>query len=323
MAISRQMASLLGFVCEAILFGAYCILFSISLIVLVQRRSTREVKSPLLFAHILLFLCCAGHFCVEFDYFYNLFQYQCLPDFIETKTRYSGAILISVIDFLSDGILIFRCWLVWNKSHWIVILPSLTALSGFACIIAVAHLSLAVGLQATPPTIIIPLGTAGYALFLATNIIVTTLIVGRIWYLSFHKFRAGGSLSRSTTNIIWKGMGIVVESGAMYLVTQLVFVVLYAINNGAYRLMAVIVVQICGIAPTLIVIRVGLGIASDSHGPTSGTAASIIFNHHPTTHRESMTAGDPNTSTTAAKPRRLSSEAEDEMVALRMQELAA
>lgn len=40
-------------------------------------------------------------------------------------------ILISLSDFLGDLILIYRCWVIWNKNLWVVFLPFLTAAGGF------------------------------------------------------------------------------------------------------------------------------------------------------------------------------------------------
>ena len=39
-------------------------------------------------------------------------------------------LLISIADFTGEFILIYRCWLLWSKNYWIVILPSLAAIGG-------------------------------------------------------------------------------------------------------------------------------------------------------------------------------------------------
>ena len=35
--------------------------------------------------------------------------------------------LVSVADFLGEIILIYRCWLMWSRNYWIILLPSLIA----------------------------------------------------------------------------------------------------------------------------------------------------------------------------------------------------
>ena len=139
----------------------------------------------------------------------------------------------------------------------------------------------------TPP-FLIPLGFATFSLPLGTNVIVTTLICARIWYLSPRKARDLRS-EHFPTGIGQTVIKIVVESGMLYLVVQLIFVVLMAIEHPAQAIIGVIAVQIYvripypwsrefvgdqlspkitqGIAPTLILIRVGLGISNMQNGP--------------------------------------------------------
>jgi len=58
-------------------------------------------------------------------------------------------------------------------------------------------------------------------------------------------------------------MIIVSESGALYLVTQLIFVVLFSMGHPAQAIMGVVSVQVYGIAPTIIILGVELGFTSD------------------------------------------------------------
>lgn len=48
----------------------------------------------------------------------------------ETYVLMSADFLVSVVDFIGQLILIYRCWLLWSKNYWIIILPFLTSLSG-------------------------------------------------------------------------------------------------------------------------------------------------------------------------------------------------
>ncbi|OJT08835.1 hypothetical protein TRAPUB_262 [Trametes pubescens] len=113
------------------------------------------------------------------------------------------------------------------------------------------------------PAALVPLGLAGYALPLATNVLTTTLIVARLWHTAHAADeRCRGRLA-GTARAAQHAVAIIVESGLLYLVAQLVLVVLFALEHPAQAVVAVMAVQIYGIAPTLIVIRVALGISSD------------------------------------------------------------
>lgn len=72
---------------------------------------------------------------------------------------------------------------------------------------------------------------------------VTGLIAGRIWMLSPHKvYDLRGVYFPEGTGR--QAIDIVIESGALYLVVQLVFVILFAMHHPAQGVVGVIAVQI-------------------------------------------------------------------------------
>ena len=82
-----------------------------------------------------------------------------------------------------------------------------------------------------------------FCLPLVTNVIVTTLIVGRIWYLSPRtacKMRSG-QFPKGTGRA---AIDIVIESGVLYLTVQLIFVILLLIRHPAQSVVGAIAVQI-------------------------------------------------------------------------------
>lgn len=72
--------------------------------------------------------------------------------------------------------------------------------------------------------------------------------------------------------LIYHTAGIVVESGIIYLLAQLVLVVLFSMENPAYKVVGYPIIQIYGIAPTLIFCRVGMGISSERNFDTTGAS---------------------------------------------------
>ena len=84
---------------------------------------------------------------------------------------------------------------------------------------------------------------AAYSLPLGTNVVVTSLIAARIWYLSPRKARNMGS-AQFPTRTGQAAIEIIVESGMLYLAVQLVFVILLAIGHPAVDIVNPIAVQI-------------------------------------------------------------------------------
>lgn len=101
-----------------------------------------------------------------------------------------------------------------------------------------------------PPSVV-PLGTASFALPLATNFIVTALIVGRIYYLgSYNRDLQSTSVITHTANHVSQVVVIVIESGVLYLVFQLILVVLFALKHPSQGIISAMAVQIYVSAPT-------------------------------------------------------------------------
>ena len=94
------------------------------------------------------------------------------------------------------------------------------------------------------PAGFIPLQIAGYVLPLCTNVMVTGLIIYAIWNTVQRPAREPNTILPATTHLLWSVTAIIVESGLLYLVFQLVFVVFTALNNPVQEIIAMMAVQI-------------------------------------------------------------------------------
>jgi len=277
MTTSKALVLVLGFGCEAFFYGCYTILFAVSIYLMFHNpRRGNGVNKPIFIISGFLYLSCSTHFALEFSHFYRVLVTTGVNGFAnETNALIGADLLISVTDFIGELILIYRCWVLWSRNYWVIILPSLLSTASIVCVSVVLHLLLRINPNSPiAPHSLVPLGLAAFALPLGTNVIVTSLIAGRIWYLTPRKARMGSAQFPSGTGRA--AIDIVVESGMLYLVVQLIFVILFAIGHPAQGVVGVIAVQIYGIAPTLILIRVGLGISNMQSGPIhSGPPSSM------------------------------------------------
>ncbi|KAG2066747.1 hypothetical protein BDR04DRAFT_1081473 [Suillus decipiens] len=264
MAVSINVTQAVGFICEALLYGVYCVLFITSIVILIKHY--RVSNRVIWVANCLLFTASAARFALMFNHFYITLENAPFSEFgNETPVLMGANLMISVVDVIGDLLLLYRCWLVWGKNFYVIILPLLTALAGFGCILPIPSLLLSINpTSPVPPIEIVPLTIAGYALPLCTNIMVTVLIAGRLWHIS--RIPIVDENGKPVILKIAAGdrpMMLIIESGALYMVTQLIFVVLVAIRNPAEAVLSLAGTQIYGIASTLIIIRVGLGISSE------------------------------------------------------------
>ena len=183
----------------------------------------------------------------------------------ETKKLIGGDILISTTDFIGHMVLINRCYNVWGQNMYIIVVPFLTAVAGAGELDAISTLITRLSEPVFPSvyiysmrcggpqssssltdssapmalTALVPTGIATYVLPLCTNAMLTALIAGRIWYQT-----CGFSEARSSSDSVQRAMIVILESGAVYLVTQLIFTVVYAIRHPAQGIVSVIAVQI-------------------------------------------------------------------------------
>ncbi|KAG1756139.1 hypothetical protein EDD22DRAFT_784500, partial [Suillus occidentalis] len=219
----------------------------------------------ILVANCLLFATSTAHFASVFNHFYTALEHSPFSEFKDETPELMGAnLLSSVVNLLGDLLLVYRWRLVRGKNYYMIILPLLTALGGFGCILPISSLVLSINpISPVPPAEIVPLTTAGYALPLCTNIMVTGLIAGRLWYLSripiLDEYGKPAMLKIAAGR---RPMMLIIESDALYMRHRgLIFVVLVAIQNSAEALLSYAGTQIYGIASALIIIRVGLGIS--------------------------------------------------------------
>jgi len=156
------------------------------------------------------------------------------------------SVVYSVNNFVADGLVIYRCYAVWNNNVWVTILPILM-------LIAVTVLgidgSFDVELSAYP----------FLALTLATNVLVTILTAGRIWWI----YRYSRTyLKKAERRRYASAMEILIESGMLYSATVLTYMIVISIPSVSILGEPIfqMLIQIMGIAPTLIIVRAGLGV---------------------------------------------------------------
>ncbi|TFY59874.1 hypothetical protein EVG20_g7626 [Dentipellis fragilis] len=218
------------------------------------------------------------------------------------------------IDFINtfaqitaDGLLIYRCWIIWNRTLRIVIPVTVLLLATTACNLSVVYYSSQIYTmrRAANPPASLPsewpqrvrmasvFSTTSYALALSTTVITTALIAGRIWWTS-RIFRR----SSATSGGIYKSaIAILIESGAIYSSGLIVALIVRQTTSKYWGIFSSSVSPLLGIAPTLIIVRVGLGhsfettdasVVDSTPIPNTGPVSSaIVFAAgHPHPHAE-------------------------------------
>lgn len=160
---------------------------------------------------------------------------------------------------VGDSIVVWRLYVVWGNDVRVAAFPMVmilgTAIAGFGSISQFL-------LPNTNFTESVNWGTAMYVMSLSTNVIVTAVTAGRIWYVTHRNRKLMGNMATTYTRLIL----LLIESGFVIAAAKVTEFVLFEVagsgigGNNAMYIPFDIMPQITGLMPTLIVLAVNSGI---------------------------------------------------------------
>ncbi|KAH7099605.1 hypothetical protein BKA62DRAFT_621194 [Auriculariales sp. MPI-PUGE-AT-0066] len=170
--------------------------------------------------------------------------------------------------WLQDGLLLYRVWVIFNGRVSAIVLPGIVFLTTAGersrfMFISSASLTLTHSsrdILLSQPTMTIwstlayPIFTSYWSISIGFNALCTTVIVIRLIML---RMKAVQLMADSYASI----SAIFIESAALYTITGIVFIVLYATNSSILNLFLPTLAQVQSIAPLLIILRVAQGTA--------------------------------------------------------------
>ncbi|KAF9456129.1 hypothetical protein BDZ94DRAFT_440193 [Collybia nuda] len=228
-------------VVQGIFYGVYLILFGLSIHIFRKRQLSRGHKSIFL-GTVLLFLCCT---------------FQCVigsfPGGASTVTGY-GVIdwfplvtnaLYVITNLVANTLFAYRCYVIWGRKKHILWLPSLLILAetGFGSYWCISVMPFGDsfdgidGFDTRTPLIFT----------LATNVALTGLSAGRIWWISRELRILGPKVARKYNTII----ALIVESGSIYCIVIAAYLISIPNNFGfgGFRVTTSEIVVISSIHP--------------------------------------------------------------------------
>ncbi|EJU01331.1 hypothetical protein DACRYDRAFT_22507 [Dacryopinax primogenitus] len=261
-------AYLVGSWCSAVLWGVYGVLFGLCLWLVFNHGQLHPVQ---LAALISLYVLATCHITLDFVRLIQGFVFtdSGLPRIyffsnVALKINVAKDFLYITSLIIGDSVIVWRCWIVWRKKWVVVAFPILMvvgeAIAGYVAIGKYLSPDL------TTDTSIKPWGTAMFSISLATNILVTSLTAGRIWWISrtTNKLMAGtGAGTRSLaaiTLIIESGLAITLAKIIEFATFQIAFA--GTVNMQAIYIMFELMPQLFGIVPTVIILSIQVGVTS-------------------------------------------------------------
>ncbi|CAE6512018.1 unnamed protein product [Rhizoctonia solani] len=269
-------AVLVGIWTETALWGVFFVLYLTCVHVLVRKRTPQTIQWIPLFTASLLFTLATFHLSLQLRkvyeglvlranepggpdaYFMNLGHWLN----VAADGVYATMILVG------DSVVIHRCFLIWGNRVRVIIIPVIlvlcTAASGYVAVWLFTKL---------PPHgtalegLLAKCATTTFLLSLVTNILTTGLISYRI-IATARKVSASVDIRP-----YMGGLTVIVESAAIYTTALVIYLIIYVSRTNAQYILFCALCPIIGIVPTLIIVRVGLGLTRtsqvDIEGPPS------------------------------------------------------
>jgi len=189
-------------------------------------------------------------------------------------------------DFISQSILIYRCWCVWHRNIYVVIIPSFLTFAFLVLWTAggTAPLSIDQG-----QIVGIGWGTLVLEISLAVSMTVNALVTGLIVFRIFQVFQEvkptsemkclGAISGRTLRSIIF----ILIESGMALFSIQLARLVVTVVPVSldaaveSFNLIVGIHEMLNGITPTIILVRVSMGLSFHDENSMVEAISSLQF----------------------------------------------
>jgi len=251
---------------EMLFYGILLVLVAFALNLLVRRRAA---GGPiLLIATCLMFLLATVQFIARilasqkaFDVLYLAVEGQFASNSALARNAAAQNLALNFVEdvllvtnnIVTDGMLIYRCFLIWERNYYAVAPPAIL-------LFVSSILSYLAAYEGDYPTAAGPTVDLrfGFALSVLTNIVLVGLTAGRILFTRRKAQIAG--MHRQVLERYNTATAMVLESGGILCAWVIAYVILRSISPPTvWRVFRGGMAQILNIVPTLIVVRVGLG----------------------------------------------------------------
>jgi len=254
----------------------YFVLFCITIYVLCFQRRHKPPNGVLLGAAIVIFICTSMDVLIECN---RLLIGLLFTPPMQTNEYFNDGgdwtfglqDTVRVLNMLTaDAVLIYRAWMVWEQRWPIVAMNILIWLSTLVTSIRILQLQITWMGQPEKMQYLVDMvawSLATQCLTLVQTVAATSIIVVRLW-----KVDRAAAQYRDTS--LLPVVRILVESGMLYTSLMLVNVIVTSLVNPGLFIVLQLMSPIIGITFSLIIVRAGLGLATEGQKAMRSTMAS-------------------------------------------------
>ncbi|KAJ2933413.1 hypothetical protein H1R20_g3657, partial [Candolleomyces eurysporus] len=155
---------------------------------------------------------------------------------------YAYTIILPLVTWTGDMLVMYRCWIVWQRNNWVLLIPFILLLASFA--------TSSIGIywfrhkESISRAIMKHLFRTIFPLNVAQNVITTGLIAYRIWKQHRRSQQVGVQMVSSSLTL-YTVLRIIIESAFIYTFEQVLMIILYFTTHPA-----IVIVQHASIPST-------------------------------------------------------------------------
>ncbi|KAG1722346.1 hypothetical protein EDB19DRAFT_464652 [Suillus lakei] len=268
--IPIDIASMISIAMESILYGFSVLMFMGTIWALTYKRSIHDINRPIAAVATLLFMLSTAHMVVDIIRiedglvtYRDTFPGGAAAFFadVSQETYVIKNVIYIFQTLLADGVVIFRCYVVW-QSIWVIILPSMlwcsSAVTGYYGIYRVAQATSNIGnifANDTAQWI-----TAFFASTLATNLMGSGLLAYRIWIIERNV-----SAVCTTKGPMMPILRVLVDAAVLYSVVLLATLICFVYSSNAQYILLDMLMPIISIAFYMVLVRVSINKHTSSY----------------------------------------------------------
>ncbi|KAG2106931.1 uncharacterized protein F5147DRAFT_636937 [Suillus discolor] len=254
-------ANIMSTVLEGILYGFSVLMFIGTIWTFTYKQRIRDINQPSTVVATLLFVLSTVHMIVGIIRledglvkYGNTFHDGPAGFFADVtqQTFVTKNTIITLQTLLGDGVVIYRCYVVW-RSVWIIILPCMmwcgVAAFGICMVYVQAPTTNAKNVFGNQTGHWI---TAFLSLTLATNLLSSGLLAYRIW--TIERNVSGAYATKNNMPIL----RVLVDAALLYSAAFCASLVCFAISNNGFYVLGDLIVPIISIAFYMVFIRVAI-----------------------------------------------------------------
>ncbi|KAI0269772.1 hypothetical protein BC834DRAFT_967514 [Gloeopeniophorella convolvens] len=257
-------------ICETFFFGIYTALFAFSTVFVFSKQVRTRTRSLVLAVSVAMYVVSATHWTIGIALLVRAARNGSVEIVMTRVELLATGYLCSISYVLSDAIVVWRAWVLWERRYDLFIPPILFLTGTIVTSVISAALYFKSAKSASSSrwqeavqgdTTVRRLAYTIYGLIILTNLWATGLICIRAWqHRRFLQSVMGKSTPRTRAE---KALAFLVESGVIYLCIWVTYIVISLTSKGGLLISdGAVIVQVIGIYPTVIVVVVTMRLST-------------------------------------------------------------